>query len=164
MPITAQSADGVNHEFPDGTDRAVIDRVMKQYAVGKTPVKFADIPGPAPKESPASGLWQRLVEPVAKAAGGMASSLWENLLAGEQGVKTHAEGATLAPQAEQWKFAETQQVSDPRKFFAQRDPQSGKMAVYQRGAATEAGAGERLSQLGHVAAVAQPERFPGPTP
>ena len=31
MP-TAQSADGVLHDFPDGTDPAVIDRVMKQYA------------------------------------------------------------------------------------------------------------------------------------
>lgn len=32
MPIRAQSADGKIHEFPDGTDRAVIDRVMKSYA------------------------------------------------------------------------------------------------------------------------------------
>src|SRR5215469_10331436 len=30
MP-TAQSADGVLHQFPEGTDPAVIDRVMKQY-------------------------------------------------------------------------------------------------------------------------------------
>ncbi|KGM35705.1 hypothetical protein [Inquilinus limosus] len=30
--IQAQSADGVTHEFPDGTDPSVIDRVMKQYA------------------------------------------------------------------------------------------------------------------------------------
>ncbi len=32
MPITAESADGTRHEFPDGTDRSVIDRVMKSYA------------------------------------------------------------------------------------------------------------------------------------
>jgi hypothetical protein len=32
MPIRAQSADGVMHEFPDGTDRVVVDRVMKTYA------------------------------------------------------------------------------------------------------------------------------------
>lgn len=32
MPITAISADGVNHEFPDGTPDAVIDRAMAQYA------------------------------------------------------------------------------------------------------------------------------------
>lgn len=31
MSIEAQSADGVIHEFPDGTDNSVIDRVMKQY-------------------------------------------------------------------------------------------------------------------------------------
>lgn len=32
MPITAQSSDGVMHQFPDGTDRGVIDRTMKAYA------------------------------------------------------------------------------------------------------------------------------------
>lgn len=32
MAIRAQSADGKIHEFPDGTDRAVVDRVMKGYA------------------------------------------------------------------------------------------------------------------------------------
>ncbi len=30
--IQAQSADGVMHEFPDGTDPSVVDRVMKGYA------------------------------------------------------------------------------------------------------------------------------------
>src|SRR5438552_1275814 len=34
-PIRAQSADGVIHEFPVGTDPRVIDRVMKNYATGK---------------------------------------------------------------------------------------------------------------------------------
>lgn len=37
MAITAQSADGKIHEFPDGTDGAVVDRVMKQYASGSAP-------------------------------------------------------------------------------------------------------------------------------
>lgn len=36
MAITAQSADGKIHEFPDGTDGAVVDRVMKQYASGQS--------------------------------------------------------------------------------------------------------------------------------
>lgn len=31
-PIRAQSADGVIHEFPAGTSRETVDRVMKQYA------------------------------------------------------------------------------------------------------------------------------------
>lgn len=35
--IQAQSADGVIHEFPDGTNSAIIDRVMKQYAESKSP-------------------------------------------------------------------------------------------------------------------------------
>lgn len=33
MPIEAESADGVVHEFPDGTDTGVIGKVMKAYAV-----------------------------------------------------------------------------------------------------------------------------------
>lgn len=37
MPITAQSADGNLHEFPDGTPDAVIDKVMKAYAAEKAP-------------------------------------------------------------------------------------------------------------------------------
>lgn len=37
MPIQAKSADGVIHSFPDGTDMAVVDRVMKQYAMDQTP-------------------------------------------------------------------------------------------------------------------------------
>ena len=32
MPITAQSADGVLHQFPDGTPDAVIDKTMQDYA------------------------------------------------------------------------------------------------------------------------------------
>ena len=32
MTIRAQSADGQIHEFPDGTDPAVVDRTMKSYA------------------------------------------------------------------------------------------------------------------------------------
>jgi hypothetical protein len=32
MPITAQSSDGVLHQFPDGTSGAVIDRAMMDYA------------------------------------------------------------------------------------------------------------------------------------
>lgn len=36
MPdITANAPDGTKHIFPDGTDPAVIDRVMKQYITGK---------------------------------------------------------------------------------------------------------------------------------
>jgi hypothetical protein len=43
----AQSADGVFHEFPDGTSPAVIDRVMKQYAQpAATPAETSDHPSP----------------------------------------------------------------------------------------------------------------------
>ena len=47
MPIQAQSADGMTHEFPDGTDQAVIGKVMKDYALQHTKTaapgyKFSD--------------------------------------------------------------------------------------------------------------------------
>ncbi len=37
MSITAQSADGVLHQFPDGTDPHVIDITMKGYALAQQP-------------------------------------------------------------------------------------------------------------------------------
>lgn len=47
MTVQAQSADGVTHEFPDGTDPAVIGKVMKSYAAAHTKTsgpgfKFSD--------------------------------------------------------------------------------------------------------------------------
>jgi hypothetical protein len=39
MPIQAKSADGEWHIFPDGTDQAVVDRTMKDYAAGKSGVQ-----------------------------------------------------------------------------------------------------------------------------
>ena len=50
MPIQAQSADGKIHEFPDGTDPAVVDRVMKDYAQSQPAVQQqAPVPqGPPP--------------------------------------------------------------------------------------------------------------------
>lgn len=43
MPIQAQSADGVIHEFPDGTPDAVIDTAMADYARGQQPSTMEDI-------------------------------------------------------------------------------------------------------------------------
>src|ERR1041385_5201783 len=37
VPIIAESADGVQHQFPAGTSQSVIDRVMKNYALSKAP-------------------------------------------------------------------------------------------------------------------------------
>lgn len=46
MPIRAESADGVTHEFPDGTDPSVIDRAMMDYALKMNPPGFPqDKPG-----------------------------------------------------------------------------------------------------------------------
>src|SRR6266550_4966409 len=47
MPIIAESADGTQHEFPEGTEQSVIDRAMKQYAT-ETPVAATE----AKKELP----------------------------------------------------------------------------------------------------------------
>jgi hypothetical protein len=48
-PIRAQSADGVTHEFPAGTDPGVIDRVMKDYATRQGPAAAPQVPlGPQP--------------------------------------------------------------------------------------------------------------------
>lgn len=47
--MQAQAADGTIHEFPDGTDIAVIDRVMKQYAASSAPVEQAAPPAVNPR-------------------------------------------------------------------------------------------------------------------
>ena len=66
MPIQAQSADGMLHEFPDGTDPSVVDGVMKSYAgQGQSqPAQAATPPGgrasaapPAPSAAtPTTGI------------------------------------------------------------------------------------------------------------
>ena len=43
-PIVAQSADGVRHQFPAGTDQGVIDRVMKNYATQRQATNWSDLP------------------------------------------------------------------------------------------------------------------------
>ena len=47
MPIRAQSADGVWHNFEDGTEQPVIDKVMKQYAASTGKIPQQDQMGPA---------------------------------------------------------------------------------------------------------------------
>ncbi len=42
MPVQAQSADGVMHEFPDGTAQEAIDRAMKGYAA-QQPTKSSGV-------------------------------------------------------------------------------------------------------------------------
>jgi hypothetical protein len=46
MPIQARSADGIIHQFPDGTDMGVVDRVMKQYADQARPQAASDASHP----------------------------------------------------------------------------------------------------------------------
>ncbi len=56
MSIEAESADGVVHEFPDGTDRAVIDKAMYQYAQTAQPSQTQKAVG-----SPAGGFAKGLL-------------------------------------------------------------------------------------------------------
>ena len=53
MPLKAESADGVIHEFPDGTDSAVIDKAMKSY--------YASMPKPSGK---LERLGQGFMDPI----------------------------------------------------------------------------------------------------
>ena len=66
MAIIAQSADGKLHEFPDGTDRSVVDRAMKQYASGAQP---QPVPQAAltqePQTSQALGVLEGIQRPIA---------------------------------------------------------------------------------------------------
>jgi hypothetical protein len=57
MPLKAESADGVIHEFPDGTDSAVIDKAMKSYS--------ASMPKPSGK---LERLGQGFMDPIYGAA------------------------------------------------------------------------------------------------
>jgi hypothetical protein len=160
------SIDGVRHHFREGTDQGVIDRAMRDYAQNKVPATPEILPGKQStlsEDKSAGGLWQSLLGGPERAVRGWATSLWDNLLAGSQGVRTDAPetGGKLAPMREQWLFAEQQPlVSDPNKYFAAREPQTGKMAVYERTPQTAADLGERITQVGRAAASAQPERLP----
>lgn len=49
MPIQAQSADGVIHEFPDGTPDSVVDGAMRNYAATAGGPKAVQAAPPAPK-------------------------------------------------------------------------------------------------------------------
>jgi hypothetical protein len=62
-PIYAESADGMLHEFPSGTDPGVIDSAMKQYAASVAP-KVEAAPTPEPAAPPAGTL-----KAMGKAAG-----------------------------------------------------------------------------------------------
>lgn len=92
MPITAQSADGVTHEFPDGTKPDVIDRVMKDYAdktkdrsttVGQTLTGMADpvegggelVSDVLPK--PVTGVLDKINNAIAPYSGGLIRALPE---------------------------------------------------------------------------------------
>jgi hypothetical protein len=80
MPITAESADGVRHEFPDGTGQDVIGRVMKQYASQQTPAG----PPAAPQSSGIGDFFKSIPRGAVEGFMGAASSLGK-ATAGEMG-------------------------------------------------------------------------------
>lgn len=91
MTIQAQSADGVIHEFPDGTDPSVIDGAMKAYVQSKgaaaQPHSFADTLADAGKSA-----WTGIQEGAGKVAGmvGDLRNLPANLASGEVDLLTKA--------------------------------------------------------------------------
>jgi hypothetical protein len=74
--IQAQSADGVMHEFPDGTDPAVVDRVMKSYAQQKAPPAVPEV-DPMTGQAPAQdmGWLSRQLMGIQQAIGGPTDAL-----------------------------------------------------------------------------------------
>jgi hypothetical protein len=64
--IQAQSADGVMHEFPDGTDMAVVDRAMSDYAMQQ---RFQQADKPSIPEDMAKGAASGVASGVAGTAG-----------------------------------------------------------------------------------------------
>ena len=55
MPIQAQAADGTTHEFPDGTQPAIIDKAMKSYAQSGAGSVAAGKPGRVPSATMGMG-------------------------------------------------------------------------------------------------------------
>jgi len=83
MPdITANAPDGTKHIFPDGTDPAVIDRVMKQYITGSAQPSTPQQPGTGRPDEP--GAYQtRRGGPILNANN---SPLREGALAAERSL------------------------------------------------------------------------------
>ena len=76
MSITAVSADGVQHQFPDGTSDAVVDKVMKGYASSQQkPNVQAPATPPQPQVSQSLGFEQGVVKPVLNMASGVQAAL-----------------------------------------------------------------------------------------
>lgn len=84
MP-TAISADGMRHTFPDGTDQAVIDRVMKEYAQSKQPATESYTGEILPFRRDDSGLHLAVPGIISGLFGGAQSMGQRALGVGEQG-------------------------------------------------------------------------------
>ena len=93
MPIRTQSADGITHEFPDGTPDDVVDRVMKDYSASKSPVtrQAATTPSESytgsilPLRRDESGLHLAVPESIASLARGMTTGGQRAMGTGETG-------------------------------------------------------------------------------
>ena len=113
----------------------------------------------APKEDAggtwAGALWQGLKGAMSRTGLGQIDAM----AAGAQGVSPYAaEKGTLAPDKEQWLYGEQGVVSDPKKFYVARNPQTGEQSVYLR---TPESGENRLAAAGRMMAAGVPESFPG---
>jgi hypothetical protein len=141
--ITAQSADGVLHQFPDGTDDSIIDKAMKDYAAQPSPSP------PSPPPPSGGSLWQRLtVSPQRQA--NIEAGLNEN--ASDKSGSTMAaetlKGVPLAGAA----VPQTQEMTD----FEQAHPWGSKALQFGGGAVATAplfgaAGGATLGAIGRAA-------------
>lgn len=89
MAIQAQSADGVMHEFPDGTSTDVISKVMKDYATKQSKGSVTSTDKAKPSGSP---RWDVLGD-IGRAAEGSFDALKGDI----KGANAAAPGADLGP-------------------------------------------------------------------
>lgn len=82
MSVIAQSADGTTHEFPDGTDPSVVDRVMKQYAQQSTAKTATAAPSAPDTSTP-------YLTDIGRALGSEATGVRDVALEGPAQLLTH---------------------------------------------------------------------------
>ena len=92
--IRAKSADGIIHQFPDGTDDQVIDRVMKDYAQSLAPPDNSD-DDPSMLGAGARGLVRGAVPAAAGYAGAVAGAGIGGAFGGPAAPLTALAGAVI---------------------------------------------------------------------
>jgi hypothetical protein len=179
MPIQAKSADGLIHQFPDGTDGAVIDRVMKQYATQQTPqeqpseallpehlsasdVTRAPPPGSMPLLGPEAG---NDVINFAKHAGRFASGIGNSMLETAKIPGYVAQGRISPEQIPQAgrELAGLIGGGEVAPLTAARAAVEGAQGIGEAGAAAARGVAKPIAAAASTAAATPGRLLPGAT-